>query len=158
MKGLFLVALTFICILACSQSPSVWKIEDLEKRIKTNSDTTYIVNFWATWCGPCVKELPAFDSIQATYLQTKIKVILVSLDFKEDIDKKVIPFIKKKQVQSEVVLLDEVNGNYFIPKISDQWSGALPATWIVNKKKSINRFFEKSITTAFLKSELQTIP
>jgi|SRR3954463_10224124 len=159
MKGFFLIGFIFCYSLSFSQSIQVWKIKDLENRIKNSSDTTYIVNFWATWCGPCVKELPAFDTIRTMYLQDKkIKVILVSLDFKEDIEKKVIPFIQKKQVQSEVVLLDEINGNYFIPKISSQWSGALPATWIVNNKKSINRFFEKKIAVDFLKNELQTIP
>jgi len=133
-------------------------MEDLEKRVKNNSDTTYVVNFWATWCAPCVKELPAFDTIQANHSNDKIKVILVTLDFKEDLNKKVIPFIQKKKTACEVVLLDEVNGNYFIPKISQQWTGALPGTWIVNQKKSIDRFFEKTITVAFLNNELQTIP
>jgi thiol-disulfide isomerase/thioredoxin len=158
MKRLLTVAFLLMRLMSYSQSVKVWKIEDLEKRVKNNSDTTYVVNFWATWCTPCVKELPDFDTINAAYAKHKIKVILVSLDFKEDLEKKVKPFIKNKNVQSEVVILDEVNGNYFIPKISDAWSGALPATWIVNTKKAVNRFFEKKISTGFLKNELKTIP
>lgn len=141
-----------------SQSVKVIKIEDLEKRVKNNTDTTYIVNFWATWCVPCVKELPAFDSISKTYTKDKIKVLLVSMDFKEDLEKKVLPFIQKKKVLPEVVILDEINGNYFIPKVSDQWSGALPATWIINGKNHVNRFYEKKITFDFLKSEIENIP
>ena len=158
MKRLLIAALLLTSFMSSAQSIKVWKIEDLEKRVKNNSDTTYIVNFWATWCVPCIKELPDFDTINAMYAKNKIKVILVSLDFKEDIKKKVKSFIKTKKVQSEVVILDEVNGNYFIPKISDAWSGAIPATWIVNKKKSVDRFFEKKITAEFLKNELSTIP
>ncbi|HRG54315.1 MAG TPA: TlpA disulfide reductase family protein [Bacteroidia bacterium] len=158
MSKLFLISFMLCYSICFSQSVPVWKMEDLEKRVKNNSDTTYIVNFWATWCAPCVKELPAFDTIQTNHSKNKIKVILVSLDFKEDLTKKVIPFIQRKKTASEVVLLDEVNGNYFIPKISDQWTGALPGTWIINQKKSINRFFEKTITVAFLNNELQTIP
>lgn len=158
MSKLFLIGFMLSCSICFSQSVPVLKIQDLEKRLKNNSDTTYIVNFWATWCGPCVKELPTFDTIHATHLQNKIKVLLVSLDFKEDLEKKVIPFIQKKQLKSEVVLLDELNGNYFIPKISAQWTGALPATWILNTKKSVNRFFEQPVTLDFLKNELLTIP
>jgi thiol-disulfide isomerase/thioredoxin len=158
MKRLLLVGFLLMCMIGYSQSIKVWKIEDLEKRVKNDSDTTYIVNFWATWCAPCVKELPDFDLINAAYAKNKVKVILVSLDFREDLEKKVTPFIKSKKVQSEVVILDEVNGNYFIPKVSDAWSGALPATWIINTKKSVNRFFEKKITADFLKNELNTIP
>lgn len=140
---------------AFSQHVPVLKITDLEKRIKNESDTTYIVNFWATWCAPCVKELPDFDSISKEYANTKIKVLLVTMDFKEELQAKVIPFIKTKKLYSEVVLLDEVNGNYFIPKISDAWSGALPATLIINQKKQINHFFEKKLTYEFLKSEIK---
>lgn len=158
MSKLFLVGFIGCCFNCFSQTIPVWKIEDLEKRVKNNSDTTYIVNFWATWCAPCVKELPAFDTIQTNHSTDKIKVILVSLDFAEDVNKKVVPFIQKKKVKSEVVLLDEINGNYFIPKISAQWTGALPGTWIINQKKSIDRFFEKTVTVAFLNNELQTIP
>jgi thiol-disulfide isomerase/thioredoxin len=158
MKRLLVTTFLLMCLMGFSQSIKVWKIEDLEKRVKNNSDTTYVVNFWATWCTPCVKELPDFDTINAAYATHKIKVLLVSLDFKEDLEKKVKPFIKTKNVQSEVVILDEINGNYFIPKISDAWSGALPATWMVNTKKSVNRFFEKKISTDFLKNELNTIP
>lgn len=77
------------------------------------------------------------------------------MDFKEELEAKVIPFIKTKKLYSEVVLLDEVNGNYFIPKISDAWSGALPATLIINQKKQINHFFEKKLTYEFLKSEIK---
>jgi thiol-disulfide isomerase/thioredoxin len=153
-----LFTLLFVCFLslsAFSQQVPVLKITDLEKRIKNESDTTYIVNFWATWCAPCVKELPDFDSISKEYANTKIKVLLVTMDFKEELQAKVIPFIKTKKLYSEVVLLDEVNGNYFIPKISDAWSGALPATLIINQKKKINHFFEKKLTYEFLKSEIK---
>jgi thiol-disulfide isomerase/thioredoxin len=158
MKRSLIAPFLLTCLMGYSQSICVWKIEDLEKRVKKNTDTTYVVNFWASWCVPCIKELPDFDTINAFYAKNKIKVILVSMDFKEDLEKKVKPFVKNKNVQSEVVLLDEINGNYFIPKVSDGWSGALPATWIVNKKKSVDRFFEKKITAEFLKNELSSIP
>lgn len=146
----------FILFSFCSfaQHVPILKITDLEKRIKNDSDTTYIVNFWATWCAPCVKELPDFDSISKVYANQKVKVLLVTMDFKEDLKTKVLPFIKSKKILSEVLLLDEVNGNYFIPKISDAWSGALPATLIINQKKNVNSFFEKKLTFEFLKSEI----
>ncbi len=138
-----------------SQNISVIKITDLEKRIRNNSDTTYIVNFWAVKCAPCVKELPYFDSISKAYIKNKVKVILVSLDFKEDLNAKLLPFISAKKIKSEVVLLDEVNANYFIPIVSDEWSGAIPATLIINNQKKINRFYEKTLNYEFLKSEIE---
>lgn len=139
-----------------SQKVSVIKITDLEKRINNPSDTTYIVNFWATWCAPCVKELPDFDSISKTY-SGKVKVIFVTMDFKEDIDTKVRPFLIKKPLVSEVLLLDEVNGNYFIPKISDKWTGAIPATLILNNNKKYRNFFERKLNYIFLKEEIEKL-
>lgn len=152
-----LFVLLFISTLSDSQTISVIKVTDLEKRIKNDSDTTYIVNFWATWCAPCVKELPDFDSINQVYKSKKVKVLLVCMDFKEDMQSKVLPFISQRKIRSEIVLLDEVNGNYFIPKISDQWTGAIPATLIINQQKNISHFFEKTLTFEFLKNEIEAI-
>lgn len=152
-----LISLFSFFIINVHYGQSILKIEALEKRIKNNSDTTYIVNFWATWCVPCIKELPDFDSINTTYKNSKVKVLLVSMDFKEDLKSRLIPFIASKKVKSEVILLDEVNGNYFIPKISEQWSGALPATLIINNQKQINHFFEKKLDYTFLKNEIEHI-
>ncbi len=151
------ICLFFSGINLVAQNVPILKITDLEKRIKNDSDTTYIVNFWATWCAPCVKEIPDFDSIAKTYKNEKIKVLLVTMDFKEELKNKVLPFIVAKKIYSEVLLLDEINGNYFIPKISDAWSGALPATLIINQKRKFNHFFEKKLTYEFLKSEIESI-
>ena len=112
----------------------VYKIKDLLNRIDT-SKTTLVINFWATWCKPCVQELPAFDSLTAA--KNTCQVILVSLDFKEDIEKKVNSFLKKNSVKSECVLLDEINGNDYINKISEKWSGAIPATIFIGKDKTL---------------------
>jgi thiol-disulfide isomerase/thioredoxin len=156
MKAFFFTVLltSAVSFTALAQHVPVIKITDLEKRINNTSDTTYIVNFWATWCAPCVKELPDFDSISRMY-KGKVKVILVSMDFKEDLEGKVVPFLKKKQLDPEVVLLDELNGNYFIPRVSDKWTGALPATLIVNNKKNYRNFFEKKLNYELLKSEIE---
>lgn len=113
----------------------VYKINELVKRIDTTK-TTMVINFWATWCKPCIEELPAFDSLNAS--KGDHKVLLVSLDFKEDLETKVNPFLKKHNIQSECVLLDEVNGNDFINKISKEWTGAIPGTLFKNQK---TRFF-----------------
>jgi thiol-disulfide isomerase/thioredoxin len=134
----------------------VYKIDDLLTRIN-QKDTTYIVNFWATWCKPCVQELPSFDSLYAAAPAkgAKIKIILVSLDFKEDIDKKVNPFLAKNAIKAECVLLDEINGNDFVNKISPQWSGAIPATLI--KAGTKKELFEKRLTLLQLQENVSQV-
>ena len=88
MKRLLIAALLLTSFMSSAQSIKVWKIEDLEKRVKNNSDTTYIVNFWATWCVPCIKELPDFDTINAyTIKVTRDAELTMDNDFsKKDIN------------------------------------------------------------------------
>ncbi len=141
-------------LLACSPPPPVLKVDELVKRYTNTSDTTYIVNFWATWCEPCVKELPDFEKIHETYKNKKVKVILVSIDFVADYDSKLVRFVKKNKIQSEVLLLDETKANVFIDKIDARWSGSIPATMIVNNSLKYKEFFEKSVSYDFLAGKI----
>src|SRR5262245_56135521 len=84
----------------------VWKFNDLEKFWQDN-DSVLVINFWATWCKPCVKELPNFEAAREEYKGKPVKFLLVSLDFKRELDARVIPFVKTKNLLSPVVLLDE---------------------------------------------------
>jgi thiol-disulfide isomerase/thioredoxin len=140
---------------ATAQNVAIYKTNDLLKRIHNSSDTTYIVNFWATWCKPCVAELPEFEKMHLQSKDSLVKVILVCMDFKEDIDKKVKPFIQKNQYTSEIVLFDELNANDFINKIDSTWSGAIPATMITYKNKSYYFFIEKKVTFEFLEQKIK---
>ena len=153
-----LISLLFAVSLGYSQHVSgVYKINDLLKRIDNKSDTVYIVNFWATWCVPCVKELPAFDSLAAKHKGDKLKILLVCLDFKEDLQLRVEPFLKKNNYHMECVLLDEVNGNDFIDKIDKKWSGSIPATFATTNNRGKTFFAEKKLHTSELEAAYQKL-
>ncbi|MGA9637462.1 TlpA family protein disulfide reductase [Flavobacterium sp.] len=115
----------------------------LEKTILNDQNTTYVVNFWATWCAPCVKELPYFEKLNAE--NKKVKVVLVSLDFKDQYEKKLLPFLKKKAIKSQVVLLTDKEYNTWLPQVDKNWSGSIPATLIIQKGKKI--FVEKDFAS-----------
>ncbi len=153
-----LAILSALCLLgfsAAAQKVSVYKKDGLLKRIYNPSDTTYIVNFWATWCKPCVAELPEFERFNQAYGQGPVKVLLVSLDFREDLHKRLLPFLQKNTYSSEVILLDESNGNDFIDQICPEWSGSIPATIITTRNKQKFVFFEKKVTFDLLEEELK---
>lgn len=134
----------------------VYNFEEMENAFFNKEDgSTYVINFWATWCKPCVKELPAFEQLNENYKENGVKVVLVSLDFPKKIKTGVIPFIEKHQLQSEVVLLDDPDANTWIPKVSEEWSGAIPATVIVKNGKKI--FYERSFTYEELETELKAL-
>ena len=119
----------------------VLNFEEFEPLMQQHNDTLYVLNFWATWCRPCVVELPYFEKINEEYANKKVKVVLVSLDFVENLDSRVLPFLEKRNIQSSVILLDEANPNSWINKVSPDWSGAIPATLFYRNKKS--EFYEQ---------------
>lgn len=128
--------------------------EELQSYLKSKDpDKTYVINFWATWCAPCVKELPYFEELNANYANSNVEVILVSLDFPKHIESKLIPFMKKNDLKSEVVLLDDVDANTWIPKVNKNWSGSIPATIIYNKNE--RRFYERSFRYHELETEVK---
>ncbi len=150
MKSFFLyTVILFIGFTCVAQTVKLTNIDQIEKRIAAGADTVYVINFWATWCAPCVKELPYFEKLASTYAHHPLKVLLVSLDFKSKLEKEIIPFIKKHNLKTEVVL-NEVVDQQFINRVDKGWSGALPATLIINKNKHIRKFYEKEFTFAEL--------
>ena len=123
--------------------------------LKQENDTTYVVNFWATWCKPCVKELPFFEMLNKHYADKKVKVLLVSLDMESQLKSKLIPFIKKRQIESEILVLDDPDANNWITKVDNKWTGAIPATLIYNKRERF--FYERSFTYKELETEVKKI-
>ncbi len=126
----------------------------LEPYLTKNDDKIYVVNFWATWCKPCVEELPYFEAITQRYKENNVEVLLVSLDFPNQKESRLIPFVNKKKLLSKVIHFDDENEQEWIPKINNNWTGAIPATIIYNKNR--RKFYERSFTEKELESELQT--
>jgi thiol-disulfide isomerase/thioredoxin len=124
----------------------------LEPYLNKQNDTTYVVNFWATWCKPCVKELPNFEQLNENYKDKKVKVILVSLDFYKNYQTSLLPFIKNRRIKSEVILLHDPDSNSWINKVDKSWSGAIPATLVYNR--SSRSFYEQSFEYKQLDSVL----
>src|ERR1700754_914852 len=92
------------------------KITDLEAYIK-QSDHPLIVNFWATFCVPCVKEIPYFESTTDHYKDQGVELILVSLDLPAYYPDRITAFAKKSNFTSRIVWLDERDADYFCPKV-----------------------------------------
>ncbi|OCX53510.1 redoxin [Mucilaginibacter sp. PPCGB 2223] len=153
---ILLFLLSTIGLAAPAQTRTVTPItyQQLEKRI-SNKDTVYIVNFWATWCAPCVAELPNFEKLQQTYKGQPVKVLLLSMDFKSKLNE-VKTFASKRKLISEVYLADKPSEQVFIDQVDKNWSGALPGTMIVNAQKGIRKFYEKEFTYDELNKLYQT--
>lgn len=130
-KVLKILAVFLLCTIYKAQQTevSVLKYEELEKKIQSEKDKFLVVNFWATTCAPCVKELPHFMEINHQYAgNPKFKMILVSLDRLVD-KERVLKFIKNKNLTAEVILLDDIKRmNTWIPRFEKEWDGNIPVT------------------------------
>jgi thiol-disulfide isomerase/thioredoxin len=116
--------------------------EGLRPYLNRDTDTLYLVNFWATWCKPCIDEMPYFEYINENYSLQKVKVLLVNLDDPDKIETRVKPFLQENEIRSEVIILDDLNANYWIEQVDSRWSGAIPAT--VFYGRDFREFYEKS--------------
>jgi len=136
-----------------NESVEVYNFKQLEPLLHADDNAIHVVNFWATWCAPCIKELPYFQELHDTYDKNNLKVILVSLDFTDKFESQLIPFIKKTTLTPQVILLDDPDENNWIPKVDKSWSGALPATLIYTKNK--RAFYEQFFTKESLFKEIE---
>lgn len=133
----------------------VYDFDEFQHLVYQNEDKVRIVNFWATWCKPCVAELPYFEMINSKYKQKNVEVILVSLDLPTHIESKLIPFLEKQKIDSKVLVLDDPDANSWIPRVNTNWSGAIPAT-IIYKGGTAN-FYEQSFTYNELEKQLKRV-
>jgi thiol-disulfide isomerase/thioredoxin len=114
--------------------PVYMTFDEFEPYIQFSNDTTYVINFWATWCKPCVAEMPYFEKLIREYAGEPVKVYMVSMDFPKDIQRKLIPFVQERNLAPHVLALADMDYNSWIDKVSTEWDGAIPFTLIYNKK------------------------
>ena len=150
---LTLAALLFILHtqLSFGQKVEYIKIPELEQMLKNPENTLFVLNFWATWCPPCVAEISSFERAAKSYDPEKVRFILVSLDFPSQVEKQLIPFLKKNNITLNVAVMMDVDYNKWIDKVDPKWQGDIPATLFFNNSKKSKYFHSGEVTEPELK-------
>jgi thiol-disulfide isomerase/thioredoxin len=132
------------------------RVADLDRILKNTDNNLYVINFWATWCAPCVAELPAFMTVSREYEKSGVKFVFVSLDFPSRIDKQLIPFLQKNKIEHEIAVMMETDANLWIDKVDPSWEGNIPSTLFLNNQKKIRHFYPEPIDEKDLRKLINT--
>lgn len=143
MNRLFLLLVLALSLWSCQPTEEVEKplyltyntFDEIAPLFEQKTDSTYVINFWATWCKPCVEELPYFEQLHDGLEGEKVRVILVSMDFEKDVEPRLIPFLEEQNLRSDVALLLDGKYNNWIDRVEPQWDGAIPVTLIYNAQE-----------------------
>ena len=130
-----------------------WTYVDFKNQYVQSEDTVYVINFWATWCAPCIKELPAFEKNVQVFKNKPVKFYFLSLDFGGNAWQKANTFLDNKGYSFDSFLTTDENANEWIPLVDKSWSGAIPATVIY--KGNRKHFHEGTLTESDLKKQIQ---
>ena len=152
----------FVCMILnssylFSQKVTTIPFRTLKTFFQQSNDTTYIVNFFASWCAPCVKELPDFVRFAEERKSEKIRLLLVSVDFQKDYRKALQPIMEKLHVAQPVFQLQDANDPDWISEIDPTWSGGIPATLFINSHQKYARLFAEPLTFDLLSQTLRSI-
>lgn len=157
----FILSLIIVFIISSSamkgQKVEYIKIPELEKILKKPDNKLFVVNFWATWCAPCVKEIPGFEKTAKDYDPGKVSFLLVSLDFPSQIEKQLIPFLKKNKITIDVAVMTDVDYNAWIDKVDPEWQGAIPATLFFNNSRKTRYFHSGEVTEPELRKFINSL-
>ncbi len=157
MRRIPLTIMISLLALTCFSQVQKVKITDLEKMI-ADSKGPMIINFWATWCKPCVDEIPYFLEELKDNKNDSLRLILVSLDGDDQFPDALNKFVvKRKYEKARLLWLDETNADYFCPKVDPKWSGAIPASLFINNNTGYRNFIEEQISHEKLKEEVKRL-
>ncbi|HUM52696.1 MAG TPA: TlpA disulfide reductase family protein [Chitinophagales bacterium] len=134
---LFIILCTISTVSFAQTFVPIFDLPQYQNRVLQKNDTLYVVNFWATWCKPCVEELPLFQTATIAYKDKPVKIILVSQDAKSRVFG-VEQFLNMRKYTTECFLLSAGNPNIWIEKIEPRWSGTIPATILYKNGENVN--------------------
>jgi len=123
----------------------------------TKQDGVVVVNFWSTWCKPCIEEIPHFISVYDSLRASGVQLWLVSQDTRDLYNSGALKkYISGKEgwKKAKLFWFNETDADYYCPIINKDWSGVIPATLILNNKKGYSKFIEESMTAEQLVEEI----
>jgi thiol-disulfide isomerase/thioredoxin len=154
MKSTLVTIFLLFNLFSYAQEIKSMKISELEAFIQSRTKPT-VINFWATWCAPCVEEMPWFNKI--VNQNKDVELVFVSLDNNRAYPGRIQSFISAKNINATLIWLNETNADIFCPRIDKKWEGSIPATLFVNRSRNYRRFIESQLSPGELRKQLRLV-
>ncbi|HTY36672.1 MAG TPA: TlpA disulfide reductase family protein [Bacteroidota bacterium] len=129
----------------------------LKQLLQQRNGKILFLNIWATWCAPCVEEFPDLVRLAGSYKSDEVEFVGISADYPDEVDSKILPFVRKQRVPFRIYVASFNHQEDFINAVNPSWSGALPATMIVDPSGRQMFFRVGAGTFGMFKSSLDSI-
>lgn len=157
MKKLLVCAVVIMfAFFSNGQSIKKVSVDELKTFIDT-SKKALVINFWATWCKPCVEELPYLVAQTKAFANKNVELVLVSLDFEENYPNDIKTFLRKRNYEATNFWLNETDASEFCPKIDKKWEGTIPVTLMIDNSKNFRKFFGYALSPKELENALKQL-
>lgn len=153
---LLFVVLMFLSAPSIAQKKEIIHLDQLLALLKNESDSVLVVNFWATWCKPCVAEMPSFIKVEQEFENEKIRFVYLSLDFRRDFSTRLLPYVEKMKMKGDVFLLNELDYDAWIDLVEPGWQGSLPSTLVISPQSKTRTFHEGELSHDELKNLIKS--
>ena len=98
-----------------------------------------LVNLWATWCAPCLREIPELLRLRENYLDKGFRLIAVSMDDPQDLESHVIPFLEQRFPDWDTFQSAEAEMDRFVSVIDPAWNEVLPTSYLIDRTGSVTK-------------------
>ncbi|GEM_PF-2937044 len=107
---------------------------ELQQLLSAQKGRVTLVNLWATWCKPCIHEMPALEKLHQNYQNKGVKIIALSLDELAKADSLVLPYWKSKGFSMDYYVIGTEDPSTIINKIDPLWLGVIPTSFLFNSE------------------------
>ena len=125
--------------------------------LKPNGSPAVVVNFWATWCPPCVEEMRELSEFYRAYASRGVKFVSVSVDDPGTVEDRVKPFVTQKTLPFPVHVLSDRSPEAVAKMLNLDWSGAVPATFVFGKNGEAVRTWHEAVTRKDLSQSVDSL-
>ncbi len=157
MKKIFFILILISNISVSQEIVSINNVNDIANIKNENKGKVFAINFWASWCKPCVNEFPALVKLNKNYKDKNFNLIFISLDFKEEVETKLLPFLKSNDVDYISYYLDTNSPEEIMDYLDKKWDGGIPATFIFDKSGNLQNFILGERNYEFFEKEIKKL-